>query len=40
MYKQSLDTEPNQPGMLLLRRLRDEAHRFAITFHSKKEVSV
>ena len=35
-YKQSLDTEPNQPGMLLLRRLRDEAHRFAITFHRQK----
>jgi len=34
--KQSLDTEPNQPGMLLLRRLRDEAHRFAITFHRQK----
>ena len=35
-YKQPLDTEPNQPGMLLLRRLRDEAHRFAITFHRQK----
>jgi len=35
-YKQALDTEPNQPGMLLLRRLRDEAHRFAITFHRQK----
>ncbi len=34
--KQPLDTEPNQPGMLLLRRLRDEAHRFAITFHRQK----
>ena len=34
--KQSLDTDLNQPGMLLLRRLRDEAHRFAITFHRQK----
>ena len=34
--KQPLDTEPNQSGMLLLRRLRDEAHRFAITFHRQK----
>ena len=34
--KQSLVTELNQPGMLLLRRLRDEAHRFAITFHRQK----
>ena len=34
--KQSLDTDPNQPAMLLLRRLRDEAHRFAITFHRQK----
>ncbi len=34
--KKPLDTEPNQPGMLLLRRLRDEAHRFAITFHRQK----
>ena len=34
--KQSLVTESNQPGMLLLRRLRDEAHRLAITFHRQK----
>ena len=34
--KKSLVTESNQPGMLLLRRLRDEAHRFAITFHRQK----
>ena len=34
--KQPLVTESNQPGMLLLRRLRDEAHRFAITFHRQK----
>lgn len=25
----------NSPGLLLLRRLRDEAHRFALTFHRK-----
>ncbi|MEL6136099.1 MAG: excinuclease ABC subunit UvrC [Cyanobacteria bacterium J06628_6] len=31
-----LDTEAEQPGVQLLRRLRDEAHRFAITFHRKK----
>lgn len=28
-----LDTNPEQPGVQLLRRLRDEAHRFAISFH-------
>ena len=30
-----LDTTINQPGMKLLRRLRDEAHRFAIDYHRK-----
>ena len=34
--KQSLVTESNQPGMLLLRRLRDEAHRFAVSTHRAK----
>lgn len=33
---QPLNTEPDQPGVQLLRRLRDEAHRFAISFHRKK----
>ncbi|TVQ43620.1 MAG: excinuclease ABC subunit UvrC [Gloeocapsa sp. DLM2.Bin57] len=32
---QPLPTHPSQPGVQLLRRLRDEAHRFAITFHRK-----
>ncbi|MEM9449505.1 MAG: excinuclease ABC subunit UvrC [Cyanobacteria bacterium P01_E01_bin.6] len=31
-----LKTETEQPGVQLLRRLRDEAHRFAISFHRKK----
>ncbi len=34
--KKALDTDLNQPGMLLLRRLRDEAHRFAVSFHRQK----
>ncbi len=33
-----LNTEPDQPGVQLLRRLRDEAHRFAISFHRKKRT--
>lgn len=32
------DTEAEQPGVQLLRRLRDEAHRFAISFHRKKRT--
>lgn len=32
---QPLPTHRDQPGVQLLRRLRDEAHRFAITFHRK-----
>lgn len=31
-----LTTEAEQPGVQLLRRLRDEAHRFAISFHRQK----
>ncbi len=30
------DYDPERSGVQLLRRLRDEAHRFAITFHRKK----
>lgn len=30
---QPLPTEAEQPGVQLLRRVRDEAHRFAVTFH-------
>ncbi|WP_019501960.1 excinuclease ABC subunit UvrC [Pseudanabaena sp. PCC 6802] len=32
----ALDVDADHPGVQLLRRLRDEAHRFAITFHRKK----
>jgi excinuclease ABC subunit C len=31
-----LATESEQPGVQLLRRLRDEAHRFAVTFHRQQ----
>jgi excinuclease ABC subunit C len=37
--KQPLVTEPDQPGVQLLRRLRDEAHRFAVSFHRKKRMT-
>ncbi len=33
---QPLETEPDQLGVVLLRRLRDEAHRFAVTFHRQQ----
>lgn len=33
-----LDTNSEQPGVQLLRRLRDEAHRFAITFHRQQRM--
>jgi excinuclease ABC subunit C len=33
-----LDSDPEQPGIQLLRRLRDEAHRFAITFHRQQRL--
>ena len=31
-----LPTESEQPGVQLIRRLRDEAHRFAVSFHRQK----
>lgn len=31
-----LTTDPEQPGVQLLRRLRDEAHRFAVSFHRQQ----
>ena len=31
-----LSTESEQPGVQLLRRLRDEAHRFAVSFHRQQ----
>lgn len=31
-----LETNPEQPGVQLLRRLRDEAHRFAVSFHRQQ----
>jgi excinuclease ABC subunit C len=33
---QPLDLPPDDPASLLLQRVRDEAHRFAITFHRKR----
>jgi excinuclease ABC subunit C len=33
---ESLPTDPDQPGLQLLRRLRDEAHRFAVSFHRQQ----
>jgi excinuclease ABC subunit C len=35
---QPLATDPEQPGVQLLRRLRDEAHRFAVTFHRQQRT--
>lgn len=34
-----LETEAEQPGVQLLRRLRDEAHRFAVTFHRQQRTT-
>ncbi|WP_341733863.1 excinuclease ABC subunit UvrC [Microcoleus sp. EPA2] len=31
-----LPTDPEQPGVQLLRRVRDEAHRFAVSFHREQ----
>jgi excinuclease ABC subunit C len=36
---QSLNTEPEQAGVQLLRRVRDEAHRFAVTFHRQQRLA-
>ncbi len=33
-----LETETEQPGVQLLRRLRDEAHRFAVSFHRQQRT--
>ena len=33
---QPLDSEADQLGVMLLRRLRDEAHRFAVTYHRQQ----
>ncbi len=35
-FTKSLDTDENQKGVILLRRVRDEAHRFALSFHRDK----
>ena len=34
--KQPLESEPEQLGVQLLRRLRDEAHRFAVSYHRQQ----
>jgi excinuclease ABC subunit C len=34
--KEPLESEPEQLGVQLLRRLRDEAHRFAVSFHRQQ----
>jgi len=34
-----LETDSNQPGVQLLRRLRDEAHRFAVSFHRQQRTA-
>lgn len=33
-----LDTDSEQPGVQLLRRVRDESHRFAVTFHRQQRL--
>ena len=33
---QPLNTDVEQPGVQMLRRLRDEAHRFAVSFHRQQ----
>ncbi|HAC66099.1 MAG TPA: excinuclease ABC subunit C, partial [Cyanothece sp. UBA12306] len=34
----ALDTDAEQPGVQLLRRVRDEAHRFAVSFHRQQRL--
>jgi len=34
--KKPLDSDMNQKGVILLRKVRDEAHRFAVSFHRNK----
>ncbi len=34
-----LETDSEQPGVQLLRRLRDEAHRFAVSFHRQQRTT-
>ncbi len=34
----AIDTDPEQPGVQLLRRVRDEAHRFAVSFHRQQRM--
>ena len=33
-----LDTDAEQPGVQLLRRVRDESHRFAVSFHRQQRL--
>ena len=35
----ALDLSPDDPGLLLLRQVRDEAHRFAVGFHRAKRAA-
>ena len=35
---QPLDTDAEQPGVQLLRRVRDESHRFAVSFHRQQRL--
>ncbi|MGL5509966.1 MAG: helix-hairpin-helix domain-containing protein, partial [Microcoleaceae cyanobacterium] len=34
----ALTTDPEQPGVQLLRQLRNEAHRFAVSFHRQQRT--
>ncbi|MFN5514355.1 MAG: excinuclease ABC subunit UvrC [Cyanobacteriota bacterium] len=37
--KEPLVADPEQPGVQLLRRVRDEAHRFALSFHRQRRLN-